>query len=102
MFVLQRQQILQEEYRREQAEEQRVAAAQQDQGLQFGDNNKQHLNEERKREYQEYLAKVRILFSCILSRSQHMIDLYNNRLKSICSFTKSLFSEQKKTTLIPT
>jgi len=50
--------VLQDEYRREVAEEQRVAAAQQDQGLPLANDKKQHLNEERRREYQEYLAKV--------------------------------------------
>ncbi|KAL4236535.1 positive regulation of cytokinesis [Mactra antiquata] len=52
-----RQQILAEEYRREVAEEQRIATEREGQGLAFHESNKQKLGEERKREYQEYLAQ---------------------------------------------
>ncbi|XP_052256137.1 centrosome and spindle pole associated protein 1-like isoform X4 [Dreissena polymorpha] len=52
-----RQLILQEEYRRQVAEDQRLAAAQQG-GLPLTDDSpRQRLEEERKREYNEYLAK---------------------------------------------
>lgn len=49
--------MLQDEYRREGAEEQRLAVERD--GLPLGDSNKQKLENERKLEYNEYLAKVR-------------------------------------------
>ncbi|XP_052774162.1 centrosome and spindle pole-associated protein 1-like isoform X7 [Mya arenaria] len=52
-----RQQVLQEEYRRQLAEEQRLSAAQQETGLPLGvDGARAKLEEERKREYNQYLA----------------------------------------------
>lgn len=51
--------MLQDEYRREQAEEHRLATERD--GLQIGASDKAKLNEERNREYNEYLAKVKKL-----------------------------------------
>ena len=66
-YLLQKQQLLQDEYNRGLAEDQRLAAelARNAGGQDIEHDRQRQLAEERRREYQDFLAQVRLGYFCV-------------------------------------